>query len=956
MPKYLSNRFKVTPQSQLNADRYRYLSIENAEPNLGDPLVGPSSVGAKPVVAGQQYMVVSVDGNPGERYWIPNQGGIIPGSISVFEESVLVGGASSTTQLNFLGNSVTATGIAGPPPGIKVDVTIAPPGNDTSVLFKNSGDFATDSRFTFDNGLFAAGDRITVGSGGTVITTTSAGLVGINTTNPTQELHVQGDIRLTGTIYDSNNQPGEQGYLITKTADGGILWVRENSIITGAGGTIGQIQFHNTAGLVDGADNFYYDFTNQRVGIGSTIPTTLLDVLGVSTFKGGVFIDNLVVSGVSTFSQLIDANGGIDIFGHTETDTLNVSGLSTFAGNIDANGNLDVDGQTDLDVLNVSDTAQFTKTTDNTLGNANTGAVQIDGGVGINKNLTVGQTIQSVNLNVTGVAIIETIDITSADLDNLIVNNQATINNLRVTGVGTFDNIKLDTNTISTLSGNLILDSSAGTTQINDAIYINDTTDSTSKDTGSIITEGGVGIEKRLNVGGQVNLATQGGITTTGGDLYVGGDLYINDDIVLDEFTARKGIFTESLQTKDFNVTGISTFNGDVDLGNSTSDTVTFTGRIDSDILPSTNNTRDLGSSSLKWNEVYATTFVGQFIGNADTAGIATNLKGGSASQIPYQTAADTTAFIPNGTSGQLLQSNGTLAPSWVNATGLSVSRANYADNAGISTNLKGGSASQIPYQSSANTTAFIPNGTSGQLLQSNGTSAPSWVNATGLSVSRADYADVAGVSSSVLTSTDTFIDDNYYLTFVDSNNDTPTAEKVYTDLGIKYNPVKDSLTIDNDVAIGRSIYDSTDQSGDQDDILVSTSSGVQWKSPSSVISGDINITGSWGDFTGVRTDNVTYTNNTGSLIWVSPVVGIDRLAERLVPVEVAGSYAIAQVNGIEVARLRDNGTANTEFVFLNPVFFVPNGSTYNVKVYNNTGVQWISSITTFSWSEFEFG
>jgi hypothetical protein len=91
----------------------------------------------------------------------------------------------------------------------------------------------------------------------------------------------------------------------------------------------------------------------------------------------------------------------------------------------------------------------------------------------------------------------------------------------------------------------------------------------------------------------------------------------------------------------------------------------------------------------------------------ADNAGISTNLKGGIASQIPYQSAANTTTFIPNGTIGQLLQSNGASAPSWVTATDLTVSKASYADNAGISTNLKGGIASQIPYQSSANTTSI---------------------------------------------------------------------------------------------------------------------------------------------------------------------------------------------------------------------------------------------------------
>jgi len=45
--------------------------------------------------------------------------------------------------------------------------------------------------------------------------------------------------------------------------------------------------------------------------------------------------------------------------------------------------------------------------------------------------------------------------------------------------------------------------------------------------------------------------------------------------------------------------------------------------------------------------------------------------------------------------------------------------------------NLAGGIASQIPYQSIANTTAFIANGSSGQYLKSNGTSAPSWATIT---------------------------------------------------------------------------------------------------------------------------------------------------------------------------------------------------------------------------------
>ena len=44
---------------------------------------------------------------------------------------------------------------------------------------------------------------------------------------------------------------------------------------------------------------------------------------------------------------------------------------------------------------------------------------------------------------------------------------------------------------------------------------------------------------------------------------------------------------------------------GDTDLGNATSDTITATGRFDSDLVPSTDNARDLGASTLEWKDLY---------------------------------------------------------------------------------------------------------------------------------------------------------------------------------------------------------------------------------------------------------------------------------------------------------------------------------------------------------------
>ena len=122
--------------------------------------------------------------------------------------------------------------------------------------------------------------------------------------------------------------------------------------------------------------------SSSGIDITGHTETDTLRVSGISTFTGNIdangdldvdgrtelditnISETLNVVGIATFANNIDANGDLDVDGHTELDDLNVSGVSTFANNIDANGNLDVDGQTDLDVLNVSDTATFSANVD----------------------------------------------------------------------------------------------------------------------------------------------------------------------------------------------------------------------------------------------------------------------------------------------------------------------------------------------------------------------------------------------------------------------------------------------------------------------------------------------------------------------------------------------------------------------------------------------------------------
>jgi hypothetical protein len=91
--------------------------------------------------------------------------------------------------------------------------------------------------------------------------------------------------------------------------------------------------------------------------------------------------------------------------------------------------------------------------------------------------------------------------------------------------------------------------------------------------------------------------------------------------------------------------------------------------------------------------------------------------------------AADKKVFIGNsgGTGNILVASlNGSDITGTV-ASATSATTATSATSATTATNLAGGGAGQLPYQSASGTTAMLAAGTSGQVLRSNGSSAPSW-------------------------------------------------------------------------------------------------------------------------------------------------------------------------------------------------------------------------------------
>ena len=688
MPKYISGRTKLRDSGKLTADRYRYLGLDQAEPNLGDPPDGTPPTGAIP--SGDRYQIVSVDGHPGERYWIPVEGGIIPGTFTIYDEGTLVGGINSTSQLNFVGAAISASSIntfkettltlrdsltfsftvglgvtqknsdafgyvkeSTTNSGIVTitNVTGSFTTNAADELFEDSVGIARTpvsksavinasvaSSITVSPEFFSTNEQVIFndngefnGAGGLVYRKNGAGddtnvglaSVGIGTTNPYRTLHVNGDIKLTGSIEDYNSSRGNLGDLLVKNNFGGIEWTDQRSVTVGAAGTFYEVQFHGATGYLNGADKLVYrsDLNGGQIGIGSTIPTKLLDVLGDSIFtgdvtfdgatagydalwdrsanafivkdnakfaagtdsdlqiyhnnthayiennKGDLFIRNNVddLDGGDIYIQalsgensiVINPNQGVYLYyngglpkAYTDSSGFYVKGrLYVESGTSQFHGDVRFDGQTagrDIyfdeseNSLYAYDNAQFR------VGNGGDVRIYHDGsntyiepktdGVG---DLIVGSATTDiakfvynggVSLYYQDVLKFETIGV------GVSVYDTAYIPNLITVGIATIDNIQIghsNDNTINTKSGNLILDSADGTVEVEDVLYVDNTTASTNATTGALRVDGGAGIAGDLNVGGGV---------TTGGRLKVNTHVDINSGF--GTFDASVGVAT----------------------------------------------------------------------------------------------------------------------------------------------------------------------------------------------------------------------------------------------------------------------------------------------------------------------------------------------------------------------------------------------------------------------------
>jgi hypothetical protein len=132
----------------------------------------------------------------------------------------------------------------------------------------------------------------------------------------------------------------------------------------------------------------------------------------------------------------------------------------------------------------------------------------------------------------------------------------------------------------------------------------------------------------------------------TSGNLAIAGDLTVSGNDINSAGSGSGSIFNSGVTTLNIGgaatsigigagsgtttinngltVAGAALLNGNITLGNATTDTLTFTGRVaeDSDILPiGTTGTNDLGSASLPWDNVYSNSFIQNGFNVCDASG-----------------------------------------------------------------------------------------------------------------------------------------------------------------------------------------------------------------------------------------------------------------------------------------------------------------------------------------------
>ena len=261
-------------------------------------------------------------------------------------------------------------------------------------------------------------------------------------------------------------------------------------------------------------------------------------------------------------------------------------GMSTFLAAVHMEDNLTVDGNIGVGGnLTVTGTTTFNGGTLN-LGNAATDNVVFGGEVDSN---IIPDDDNSFDLGSS-----------SKEWKDLYVDGVAYLDSVESDG-GSFGNIQVGEtgdNEIETESGNLTLDSAGGTVAVDDNLTVSG--DATV--TGGLVANGNVDLgdatSDTITATGRFDsdlVPSTDGARDLGTSALEWQDLFIDGTAKIDTLTVDENA----------TITGNLTANGNVDLGDATGDTITATGRFDSNLVPSTDGARDLGASTLEWKDIF---------------------------------------------------------------------------------------------------------------------------------------------------------------------------------------------------------------------------------------------------------------------------------------------------------------------------------------------------------------
>lgn len=296
MSEYLSKRVKKKYGTGISTTRWDYLSLDEAEPDLGNPLTGPSSIGARPYPSGGAYILASfAQTDKQDRYWVPPSAlsglglGVIPGAFTIQDEGVLVGAASSFTTVNFVGPGVTVDSV-GPNPEDQTGIA-------TVRIVSFAGGVENNFQYHGPNGALAGAPNFIYDSSNLYI--------GIGETQPDCELDIDGRLKVSGVS------------TITSLFSDALT---SDTILIEQTAQLKQVSIGTTEVISEGRE------LKNIVGLDSTTTTTIEQAIQNAPND----FTSLNVIGVSTFQDTIFAQGGLQIGGGSELAALNVTGVSTF--------------------------------------------------------------------------------------------------------------------------------------------------------------------------------------------------------------------------------------------------------------------------------------------------------------------------------------------------------------------------------------------------------------------------------------------------------------------------------------------------------------------------------------------------------------------------------------------------------------------------------------------------